>query len=141
MIRFIDNKGCEYKTTHSAGFDIQARESYGGPIEPGQIVVVSTGLYLDVEFNKTLTDIFELQIRSRSGMAIKGLVVANSPGTVDMDYPGEIKVILQNSTRASYQFIEAGDRIAQGVVMKVERMNGVPINAFARVAGLGSTGV
>jgi len=105
-----------YMTAHSAGMDLYAH--IDGPIEvqPMSRVLVETGISI------ALPDGFEAQIRPRSGLAIKhGISLVNSPGTIDADYRGEIKVILINLGDAAFT-IERGERIAQMVVHKVSRV-------------------
>lgn len=98
-------------TSGASGFDLRA--SAGGSIPPGGRMLVPTGIRLAIPPS------YEVQIRSRSGLAIKhGVVVGNSPGTIDSDYRGEIKVILFNTGENPFLF-EAGDRIAQMVVCPV----------------------
>ena len=100
-----------YQTRGSAGFDVEAAESVAIP--PGSWCLVSTGLYPEIP------DQFELQVRSRSGMAAKnGIFVLNSPGTIDSDYRGEIKIILANFSEETYQVLK-GDRVAQLVLARV----------------------
>jgi dUTP pyrophosphatase len=125
----------------SAGFDIPARQV--GAVLAGQTQAIKTGLYLKSPswFWRFLSRwfVFELQVRSRSGLALKGITVANSPATIDADYPQEIKVLLHNSTQADFEY-KPGDRIAQGVVCLAFRARGVVIQKVERTGGLGSTG-
>lgn len=112
-IKKLDNNAVipSYETSESAGFDL--RSSKGGSISPGEIVCISTGISMEIPTG------YELQIRPRSGMALKnGITVLNSPGTVDSDYRGEIKIILINHSTEIYTYT-AGQRIAQGVLMKL----------------------
>lgn len=135
----------EYATELSAGFDIKANED--GKLGPGQHCLVSTGLFLKLDGQSQIEDLmsgddalYELQIRSKSGLAAKyNVVVANSPGTVDADYPGEIKVILANHGVAPFLW-NKGDKIAQGVVCRVYRALGVSVKEEKREGGFGSTG-
>jgi len=127
-----------YATVGSSGMDIRA--FLGAPllIEPMERVLVPTGLRIE------LPESYEAQIRPRSGLAIKqGLTCLNTPGTIDADYRGEIKVILINLSKET-QTIENGDRIAQMVFQKVEKINWLPvdnINETERGAGgFGHTG-
>ncbi|RZK46225.1 MAG: dUTP diphosphatase [Pedobacter sp.] len=106
----------EYATQGSAGMDIRAHLEAPISLKPLERFLVPTGLFLQ------LPDGYEAQIRPRSGLAIKqGLTCLNSPGTVDADYRGEIKVILINLSQDD-QVIHSGDRIAQMVVKPVERV-------------------
>ena len=96
-----------------SGFDIRAFVSFPIIIPPGKIKLIQTGLYFEVEKG------LEVQIRSRSGLAAnKGIMVLNSPGTVDSGYRGEIKIILGNFGEFALS-VNSGDRIAQGVVCPV----------------------
>lgn len=105
----------EYATVGSAGFDLRAHfpeESF--KIEAGSTVLVSTGLVM------AIPEGYELQIRSRSGWSLKGLVVNNSPGTVDSDFRSTVRIILHNQTPLPIT-IARGERIAQGVLCPVYR--------------------
>ena len=98
-----------YMTAGSAGFDLTAAIDCDIVIEPMQRALIPTGLAI------ALNEGFELQIRPRSGLAIKnGITVLNSPGTIDSDYRGEIKVILINLSDEQF-IVHNGDRIAQAV--------------------------
>lgn len=130
-----------YETTHSAGMDLRAAVAADTPLtlEPGDRALIPTGLAI------ALPDGFEAQVRPRSGLAAKnGVTVLNSPGTIDADYRGEIKVILINHGSAPF-IIERGMRIAQMVIAPVThaRLQEVgSLEATARGAGgFGSTGV
>ena len=105
----------EYATPGSAGMDIRANLPESVTLQPMERSMVPTGLFIE------LPDGYEAQIRPRSGMAIKqGITCLNSPGTVDADYRGELKVILINLS-SSVQVINHGDRIAQMVIAKTEK--------------------
>lgn len=96
-----------YETEHSAGLDLRAGIESPVSIEPGARALIGTGLFFE------LPDGYEAQIRPRSGLAFKhGITVLNSPGTVDADYRGEIKVLLINHGHETFT-INPGDRIAQ----------------------------
>lgn len=140
-----DLKLPEYETEGSAGFDIRAyldttghKGSSTWSIRPGETVMIPTGLYMSVPRG------FELQIRSRSGWASKGLVVANSPGTIDSDYRGEIKVLLHNNTLTNPISVTHGDRIAQGVISPVRQASFQFVDELPSTdrgeKGFGSTG-
>ncbi|HSA33775.1 MAG TPA: dUTP diphosphatase [bacterium] len=102
-----------YQTPGSSGADVRA--SIDTVIPPRGWAAVPTGLFCE------MPDGWEIQVRSRSGLALKeGIFVLNSPGTVDSDYRGEIKVILANLSDKEF-VVKAGDRIAQLVLAKVER--------------------
>jgi dUTP pyrophosphatase len=104
-----------YATPGSAGMDIRANLTEPINLKPLQRQMVPTGLFIE------LPEGYEAQVRPRSGMANKqGITCLNSPGTVDSDYRGEIKVILINLSD-SEQTIQHGDRIAQIVIAKVEK--------------------
>ena len=99
-----------YQTEQSAGADLYANISESVAIKPFERVLVSTGLTIELPIN------FEAQIRPRSGLAFKhGITVLNSPGTIDADYRGEIKVLLINLGQEEYQ-IQPGESIAQMVI-------------------------
>ncbi len=104
-----------YQTEMSAGADLCAHIEAPLTIEPLQRELVPTGLYMELPEN------YEAQIRPRSGLAFKhGITVLNSPGTIDADYRGEIKVLLVNLSGNAYT-LEPGDRIAQMVIAKCEQ--------------------
>ena len=111
-----DNSVPHYATPGSAGMDIRANLSSPVTFKPLQRHMVPTGLFIE------LPDGYEAQVRPRSGLANKqGITCLNSPGTVDSDYRGEIKVILINLSDAE-QIINHGDRIAQMIICKVEKV-------------------
>ncbi len=106
----------EYATTGSSGMDIRAFLTSPITMAPMERGLIPTGLFLALPEN------WEAQIRPRSGLAIKqGLTCLNTPGTIDADYRGELKVILINLSNES-QLITDGDRIAQMVFQKVEKV-------------------
>ena len=106
----------EYATTGSSGMDIRAFLTSPISMAPMERVLIPTGLFLALPEN------WEAQIRPRSGLAIKqGLTCLNTPGTIDADYRGELKVILINLSNEA-QLISDGDRIAQMVFQKVEKV-------------------
>lgn len=128
----------QYETSHSAGMDLRANIEEDIVIKPMERILVSTGLYIE------LPEGFEAQVRPRSGLAIKkGITVLNSPGTIDADYRGEIRVILINLSINDF-IIEDGERIAQMVIARHEHIawNEVEIlNDTERGAGgFGHTG-
>ena len=105
----------EYKTKYSAGMDLCANLDNDLILKPLQRVLVPTGLFME------LPEGYEAQIRPRSGLAIKnGITVLNTPGTIDADYRGEIKVILINLSDENFT-IHSGDRICQMVIAKYEQ--------------------
>ena len=111
----------EYKSDGASGFDLEANFANEGEgkdsleIPPGRVALVPTALSFDIPNG------YEIQVRSRSGLALKNQIfVLNSPGTIDSDYTGEIKIILFNAGAEPF-VVHTGDRIAQGVVAKVEK--------------------
>lgn len=104
-----------YSTEYSSGLDLRANLDNDLVIKPLQRVLVPTGLFIE------LTEGYEAQIRPRSGLAIKyGITVLNTPGTIDTDYRGEIKIILINLSNEDFN-IHHGDKIAQMVIAKFEK--------------------
>lgn len=127
-----------YATPGSSGMDIRANLSEPVTINSLERVLIPTGLYVELPHG------FEAQIRPRSGLAIKqGITCLNSPGTIDADYRGEIKVILINLSHERH-VIQPGDRIAQMIIQKTEQAMLIPvdeINETERSAGgFGHTG-
>lgn len=129
-----------YATEHSAGMDLRAALSDGESISllPGERVLVPTGLQI------ALPTGYEAQVRPRSGLAIKhGVTVLNSPGTIDADYRGEVKVILVNLGKDPF-VIDRGERIAQMVVARHAHVEWQQRDALAETVrgsgGFGSTG-
>jgi dUTP pyrophosphatase len=127
-----------YETGQAAGMDLRA--NLEEPIELGPLerAIVPTGLYI------ALPEGFEAQIRPRSGLAAKqGLTVLNSPGTIDADYRGEIKVILVNLSNSTVQ-IHDGDRVAQMVIARYEQAQWTAVETLDETmrgaGGFGSTG-
>jgi dUTP pyrophosphatase len=105
----------EYQTEHAAGMDIAAAVEAPLVVAPGERVSVPTGLFLAIPTG------FEAQIRPRSGLAIRnGITLLNTPGTIDADYRGELKIILANLSAEPFT-ITRGMRIAQMVVAPVVR--------------------
>ena len=105
----------EYATSGSSGMDIRANLESPQTLQPLERSLVPTGIFIEIPKG------YEVQIRPRSGLAIKqGITCLNTPGTIDADYRGEIKVILINLSNQE-QVIQHGDRIAQMVVQKVEQ--------------------
>ena len=138
IINKSNNPLPEYATEGSSGLDIRAFIETPIILSPMERALVPTGLFVE------LTEGYEIQVRPRSGLAIKqGITCLNAPGTVDADYRGELKVILINLS-VENQTIHPGDRIAQLVVAEVAKAkwNLVDtINVTERgVGGFGSTG-
>ena len=128
-----------YATVGAAGMDLRANIDTSLTLQPLQRILMGTGLYLE------LSKGFEAQIRPRSGLALKhGITVLNTPGTIDADYRGEVKVLLINLSHQEFT-IEDGERIAQMVVASHERViwvNAVELSDTQRgEGGYGSTGV
>ena len=127
IVNSSDNQLPAYATPHSAGMDLRASLPESLTIAPMQRLLVSTGLFI------ALPEGTEAQIRPRSGLAYKhGITVLNSPGTIDADYRGELKVLLVNLSDKDFT-IQHGERIAQLVVAKYERVQ------FAEVQDLTDT--
>jgi dUTP pyrophosphatase len=128
-----------YETSQAAGMDLPAAVEADLVIEPGRRAMVPTGLAIALPAG------YEAQVRPRSGLAAKnGVTVLNSPGTVDADYRGEVKVILINLGDASFT-VTRGMRIAQMVIAPVTQAAMVEVAALPETArgagGFGSTGV
>ncbi len=138
VINHSTNPLPEYVTAGAAGMDLRANLEQPITLEPLQRMLVPTGLFIELPSG------YEAQIRPRSGLAIKhGLTCLNSPGTIDADYRGEIKVILINLSHESHT-IQQGDRIAQMVVNKVEIVKWRPVKKISASergdGGFGHTG-
>lgn len=142
-IKKLDNffgKFPEYATDQSVGMDLTAANEQPITIKAREIQLIPTGVAI------ALPELFEAQIRPRSGLAAKnGITVANSPGTIDTDYRGEIKVILINLGKDDF-VIEKGMRIAQMVISKYERISWKESETLEETArgsggGFGSTGL
>lgn len=128
-----------YQSSGSSGMDVRAHLSESLVIKPGRSALVPTGLYLEIPSG------YEVQVRSRSGLALKnGIMVLNSPGTIDSDYRGEIKVILMNLSSEDF-VINNNDRIAQLVLSRYEKAELVLSDKLEETergsGGFGSTGV
>lgn len=107
----------EYETPYSAGMDLRANIDEPITLEPLERTLVPTGLFIE------LPEGYEAQIRPRSGLAIKhGISLVNTPGTIDADYRGEIKVIMVNLSNTPF-VINDGERVCQMVVAKHERVD------------------
>ena len=128
----------KYETSGSSGMDLSANIDAKINIEPGKTAIIPTGLALSIPKG------FEIQIRPRSGLAAKQKIsVLNTPGTIDSDYRGEIKVILINLSQESF-IVEKGLRIAQMVVCPVVQAQLKEVNDLNETGrgegGFGSTG-
>ena len=116
IINQSDNPLPTYTTQGSSGMDLRAFLDNSEVLDPMQIKAITTGLFVELPLG------YEGQVRPRSGLALKqGLTVLNTPGTIDSDYRGEIKVILINLS-GQQQEIKPGERIAQLIVQKVDRV-------------------
>ncbi|MDR2065118.1 MAG: dUTP diphosphatase [Prevotellaceae bacterium] len=128
----------QYATSLSAGLDLRANISEAVIIKPMERQLVSTGLFIE------LPDGYEAQVRPRSGLAVKyGISLVNTPGTIDPDYRGEIRVILINLSNDEF-VLNPGERIAQMVICKFERIEWECVRDLSLSergdGGFGSTG-
>ncbi len=126
-----------YATEHAAGMDLRVNQNV--EIAPGEILMAPTGIAIEIPEG------YEGQVRPRSGLAAKhGITALNSPGTIDADYRGEVKVILINHGKEPVRF-ERGARIAQLVISKYEKVEIAEADELAETArasgGFGHTGV
>jgi dUTP pyrophosphatase len=140
-VRIVNHSGNslpEYATVASAGMDLRAFLKKPVLLKPLQRVLVPTGLYIELPVG------FEAQVRPRSGLAVKhGITVLNTPGTIDADYRGEIKVILVNLSEEEFE-IRNGERIAQMVISEHARAEWKEVGALNETSrgagGFGHTG-
>jgi dUTP pyrophosphatase len=128
-----------YSTEEAAGADLMAHISEPITLAPGEYACIPTGLFLEIPIG------FELQIRPRSGLALKhGITVLNTPGTIDSDYRGQVGVILMNHGKMPFQVLPKM-RIAQAVLAPVIRARFVKVEMLAATAraegGFGHTGL
>ena len=127
-----------YKTSGSSGMDLVAYIKNKITINPGKTAIIPTGIAVAIPKN------YEIQIRPRSGLAAKkGITVLNTPGTIDADYRGEIKIILINLSKKSF-VVKSGDRIAQMILCpiakgKLKEVKNLPKTMRGK-EGFGSTG-
>jgi dUTP pyrophosphatase len=138
IINKSNNPLPQYETAGSAGLDIRANITEPLTLQSLERYMVPTGLFIEIPMG------FEVQIRPRSGLAVKkGLSMVNTPGTIDSDYRGEIKVILVNLSNEP-QTIEPDERIAQMVLARFERIAWENVEILSETArgagGFGSTG-
>jgi dUTP pyrophosphatase len=138
IVNTSNNSLPEYATEGASGVDLRADLVAPVSFQPLERKLVPTGLYIELPMG------FEAQVRPRSGLAIRqGINCLNSPGTIDSDYRGEIKIVLVNLS-AEIQIINPGDRIAQMVVQKVERIAWEEVTVLTETTrnsgGFGSTG-
>lgn len=140
-VKIVNNSAFDlpqYATAGSAGMDLRANIAEALSLAPFERILVPTGLFMELPMG------YEAQIRPRSGLAIKqGITCLNSPGTIDADYRGEIKVILINLSN-EHQVISPGDRIAQMVIQSVTQVQWVNVNEIStterNAGGFGHTG-
>lgn len=128
----------QYQTENAAGLDLRAHLDQVLVLQPGQRMLIPTGLFMAIPTG------YEGQVRPRSGLAFKyGITVLNSPGTIDADYRGEVKVLLINHGQEPFE-IQDGERIAQLVIAKHETIEWLPVQELSATergaGGYGSTG-
>lgn len=138
IINKSENQIPQYATEGSSGLDLRANLPLPVSLKPMERMMIPTGIFLEIPMG------YEVQVRPRSGLALKnGITCLNSPGTVDSDYRGEIKIILINLSLEEH-IINNGDRIAQMVLCKIEKACLQPeeeLNSTARgEGGFGHTG-
>jgi dUTP pyrophosphatase len=138
IINQSSNELPKYETTFSAGMDLRASLDDTVVLKPMERTLIPTGVSLELPIS------YEAQIRPRSGLALKhGITVLNSPGTIDADYRGEVKVLLINLSNANFE-INHGDRIAQMVIASHEQVSWEEVELLSETArgagGYGHTG-
>lgn len=138
LINKSKNELPAYQTQGAAGLDLRANLEEPINLKPMQRILVPTGLFMELPIG------YEAQIRPRSGLAFKhGITVLNSPGTIDADYRGEIKILLVNLSDEAF-FIESGERVAQMVISKHEQIDWELVETLEdserSAGGFGSTG-
>lgn len=127
-----------YATGSSAGMDLRANLNTPLVLQPLERALIPTGLFMELPSG------FEAQIRPRSGLAAKhGITVLNTPGTIDADYRGEIKVILVNLSAQAFT-VEDGERVAQMIIARYEQAEWIPVEELEQTergsGGFGHTG-
>ncbi|NTW32878.1 MAG: dUTP diphosphatase [Bacteroidetes bacterium] len=127
-----------YETIHSAGMDIRANLDNPVILKPMQRALIPTALFVEIPIG------YEAQIRPRSGLAFKnGITVLNTPGTIDADYRGEVKVIIVNLSQEDF-IVKDGERVAQMIIAAHERAEWEEVNKLADTTrgagGFGHTG-
>jgi dUTP pyrophosphatase len=127
-----------YQTAHAAGMDVRANLAEPVTLKPLQRALIPTGLFMEIPVG------YEVQVRPRSGLAYKhGISIVNSPGTIDADYRGELKVLLVNLSDEEF-IVQDGERIAQLVVARHETAQWQQVQELTEtergVGGYGSTG-
>ena len=139
IVNKSDNNLPAYETCSSAGMDLRAYLPEGPiTLKPMQRTLVPTGLFMEIPEG------YEGQVRPRSGLAIKnGITVLNTPGTIDADYRGEVKIILINLSDTDF-VINSGERVAQIVFAKCEQMDVLSVETLSETergaGGFGHTG-
>jgi dUTP pyrophosphatase len=141
IVRIVNNSSNplpEYQSAHAAGMDLYADLAADVILKPLERALIPTGIHIE------LPEGFEAQVRPRSGLALQyGITLLNSPGTIDADYRGEIKVILVNISHQEYR-VKNGDRIAQMIIAPFEKITWMQkdrLNETERKhGGFGSTG-
>lgn len=139
IINKSDNPLPAYETVNSAGMDLRAYLPEGPvTLRPMQRVLIPTGLFMEIPEG------YEGQVRPRSGLAIKnGITVLNTPGTIDADYRGEVKIILINLSDTDF-VINSGERVAQIIFAKCEQMEVINVETLSETergaGGFGHTG-
>ena len=140
LIKKLDKKVItpEYKTKGSSGMDLMANIKDAVFLKPGKSAIIPTGIAISIPVG------YEIQIRPRSGLAAKkGISVLNTPGTIDADYRGEIKIILINLSKKSF-VVRSGDRVAQMILCPVIKAKLKEVKNLLKTArgkgGFGSTG-
>ena len=128
-----------YETEGSAGMDLRANISEGIILKPMERKLIPSGLFIELPVG------FEAQIRPRSGLALKhGISILNSPGTIDADYRGEIKILLINFSETNFE-INNGDRIAQMIISRHEQVRWEEVEILSETlrgeGGYGHTGL
>ena len=141
-VKIVNNsnfKNPSYKTKGSSGLDLQANTVEDIVLKPMNRVLIPTGIHIELPYG------YEAQIRARSGLALNyGISLVNGIGTIDSDYRGEIKVILINLGDKDF-IIKNGDRIAQMVIMRYEKVNIEEVEVLEKSirdkGGFGHTGI
>jgi len=139
IVNQSNNQLPQYATQGAAGVDLRANLDAPIVLQPLERALVPTGLFIELPLG------YEAQIRPRSGLAMKnGITVLNSPGTIDADYRGEIKILLVNLSNVSFK-IEHGERIAQMVIAKHETVEWELVQTLSETdrssGGFGSSGI
>ena len=129
----------KYATEHAAGLDLHACNDEDIIVQPQTVALIPTGFAIELPIG------YEAQLRPRSGLALKHAIsLPNTPGTIDADYRGEVKVILINHGKEPFT-VRKGDRIAQMVIAKYERVDFVEVDSLSDTergaGGFGHTGV